>query len=249
MSAPRSRDPGHEVFFLHDPDSREAGGTRQRVPAKRGRMHQRVLGKHLLPNRRRAHSRADWHDPAAELLGKSHDVRGDALMVAAEHGAGASDACLHFIGDHDRAGAVAGLANRPEIAVRRHMDATLALDRLDDEGGGLVVDGGDGGSGVAKGNEFHAGHERLDRACGTSRGRWWLNAPRVLPWNPPIVEMMRLRPVATLANLRAASTASVPELLKKVYCSPVGAMLVSSAARSAAGLLKNAFPLMPRESS
>jgi hypothetical protein len=64
-----------------------------------------------------------------------------------------------------------------------------------------------------------------------------------------VVEMMRLRPVATFANLRAASTASVPELLKNVYCSPAGAILASSAARSAAGLLKNALPLMQSESS
>ena len=75
------------------------------------------------------------------------------------------------------------------------------------------------------------------------------SAPRVFPWYPPIVEMMRLRPVAILANLRAASTASVPELLKKVYSSPAGAISASSAARSAAGLLKNAFPLMASESS
>lgn len=56
---------------------------------------------------------------------------------------------------------------------------------------------------------------------------------------PPTVAVMRLRPVATFANVMAASTASVPGLLENVCRNPAGAISTSSAARSAAGLLKN----------
>lgn len=51
------------------------------------------------------------------------------------------------------------------------------------------------------------------------------------------------------AIFRAASTASVPEFEKKVYCRSPGAIDASSVARSAAGLEKNALPLSPMTSS
>ena len=46
------------------------------------------------------------------------------------------------------------------------------------------------------------------------------SAPRVFPWKPPIVETMRLRPVATFANLRAASTASAAGVAEEGVLQP-----------------------------
>ena len=55
----------------------------------------------------------------------------------------------------------------------------------------------------------------------------------VRPWNPRMAETIPLRPVARRANLRAASTASAPELHRKARVSPGGAMETSLSSSSA----------------
>ena len=61
-------------------------------------------------------------------------------MVAGEQRAGAAEAGLDFVADHQHVVARADLAHALEIARGRHDDAGLALDRLDEEGAGVGRD-------------------------------------------------------------------------------------------------------------
>ena len=66
-------------------------------------------------------------------------------MIAGQDPAGAAEAGLHFVGDHEHVVTSADLAHGAQVADGGHDDAGLALDRLDDEGGDVeahrVADG------------------------------------------------------------------------------------------------------------
>ena len=54
-------------------------------------------------------------------------------MLIAERCATAADASLDLVEDEQRAGGITDLSQAGEVAVRRHVHAALALNRLDDE--------------------------------------------------------------------------------------------------------------------
>ena len=81
-----------------------------------------------------AGDRADRHAGAERLRGDDQ-VGNDAVVLDREQAAGAAEAALHLVGDHDDAVRVAQLANAPEEARRHRDEAGLALHRLDDHRG------------------------------------------------------------------------------------------------------------------
>ncbi len=71
------------------------------------------------------------------------------LVVQCEHRAGAGQPGLDLVGDQQRTRLVAEPAGLGEVAVRRHHDPGLALDRLHQDGGGALGDRPRQGLGVA----------------------------------------------------------------------------------------------------
>src|SRR3989304_8567313 len=84
-----------------------------------------------------AGERPDRDDAAAERLRGRQEVGDDAPVLAAEHPARAAQTGLHFIEDQQRPSTVADLTYAAEVAVRRDDHPGLALDRLEDNGGGF----------------------------------------------------------------------------------------------------------------
>jgi hypothetical protein len=113
-------------------------------------IHHLVVGEN---RRHRVH-------PAGQGLADDHDVRSYALVLVREELAGAAEAGLDLV-DHEQHPVLVGeLAQPAEVAVRRHHDPGLALDRLDQDGRDVGVHGGRHRIGVAVGQEFEAGCER-----------------------------------------------------------------------------------------
>ena len=83
--------------------------------------------------------RAD-RQAAAERLGGRHQVGDDARVLVGPGGAGAPEAGLDLVEDQRRAGRVAALARGAQQLVGQHVHAALALDRLEDHRGGVLVD-------------------------------------------------------------------------------------------------------------
>ena len=128
--------------------------------------------------------RTDRH-AAAQALGAEQDIGLDPLVLRRPHLPGASHAALHLVTHQQDAVAVAQLPQRLQVPGRRHDVATLALDRLHENGGGalrveplgeqVVLDGrhaahGAGGLAaaevaavaVAVGDVIHLGQERRE---------------------------------------------------------------------------------------
>ena len=95
------------------------------------------------PGREQAGGRAEREagadrQAAAEALGQRDDVRLDAVGLVREPVPGAADAGLHLVEHQQRAGGGADLPGRGQVAGRRDDHAVLALDRLEDDHGGLA---------------------------------------------------------------------------------------------------------------
>ena len=85
----------------------------------------------------------------------------DARVLAGEHPAGAAESGEHFVGDHQRAEAVAERADAGQKLRRPHDHAARALQhRLDEHGRRLSPDAPRG-----------AARDRQGNRCGTSRDR------------------------------------------------------------------------------
>ena len=84
--------------------------------------------------------RAD-RQPAAERLGDGHRVGHDARVLVGPQRAGAPQAALDLVEDERGAVRVAGRARGAQDVVAELVDAALALDRLEQDGGGPLVDG------------------------------------------------------------------------------------------------------------
>ena len=84
-------------------------------------------------------ARAD-RKPSAQALGQRHDVRRHPGPLVGEQPAGTPHPALHLVQDQQEIVLVAQLAQLLEEARRRGADAALALDRLDQNGGGLLAD-------------------------------------------------------------------------------------------------------------
>src|SRR5690606_2264501 len=82
----------------------------------------------------------DREDAASESLAEDVDVGHDVLVVTGEGPPGAREAGLDLVGDHEDTAGGAQHAELAQVAVWRDDDATLALDRLEEDGDRRVVD-------------------------------------------------------------------------------------------------------------
>ena len=125
-----------EAGLQHHVEHRIGRRHRQRIAAEgRAVRARRHAGRGL----RRRKARAD-RKAAAERLGQRHDVGRDAEPLVGEQLAGAAHAGLHLVEHQQQAVVVAELAQRPEERMRRRAHAALALQRLDQDAGGVGAD-------------------------------------------------------------------------------------------------------------
>src|SRR6267378_4644327 len=71
----------------------------------------------------------------AKALGQRHDIRLYIPVLRGKHLAAATYACLHFIENQQNAVPIAQLAQARQKSIGRYYVATLALNRLDQDGG------------------------------------------------------------------------------------------------------------------
>ena len=145
----------------------QCGCARDRVAAEGGAVVAR-----LQQGRRGTESdRRSDRDSPAEPLGQGDDVGDDAGLGVREPGAGAADAGLHLVDPEQRAVPGRDLPGGGEEPGGRDDHPGLALQRLDDHGGGGVVDRCGQGVRVAVGDERDVARQRLERlAVGGLRG-------------------------------------------------------------------------------
>jgi hypothetical protein len=93
---------------------------------------------------------------AANALGDRHDVGGDAGPFMGEELAGAPDTALHFIEQQQDPMLVADLTQALEFLGRHRTHAAFALDRLDEDAGRRLADGGEERLLIAEGNLIEA---------------------------------------------------------------------------------------------
>lgn len=117
-----------EVMLLDVVEHGEAGRRRDGVAAERRGARTRIG----VGNLRRRDEGRDWR-AVAERLGHCHDVRRHAEVLDGKQLARAREARLDLVDDEQRAMRRKDLLDALEVALRRHDDARIALDRLRDE--------------------------------------------------------------------------------------------------------------------
>ena len=142
-------------------------GHAQRVAAEGGAVLAGLEdAHHLLRGQERGHR----VEAARERLADDHDVGLHVVPLVAEELAGATEARLDLVAEQH----VVLLARSRRLAQeagRRHDDARLALDRLDQEGAGVGRDGVAQGLGVAVGDDLEAGREGPEAVAVLRLGR------------------------------------------------------------------------------
>ena len=119
-----------ESLLLDDRKGLEADPRRERVAAEGRAVRAGIEDAHELARRDEGRDRVD---AAAEGLAEDQPVGPDALVLMREPAAGAPEAGLDLIEDQQHAALVADRAKLAQIALRRHDDAGLALNRLDED--------------------------------------------------------------------------------------------------------------------
>ncbi len=112
------------------PQHLQAHRARERVAAERGPV---LAGPEHAQHVAGGHDGADGHDPAPQRLAQHEHVGLHAFVLARERAAGAAQARLDLVGDQQHPVLGAQLARTAQVAVGRHDDAGLALDRLHQE--------------------------------------------------------------------------------------------------------------------
>ena len=101
-------------------------------------------------------------EAAAQPLGDGGDVRAHARLLAGEQRAGAAHAGLDLV-EHQQQAVLVAEGAQVLQALRRHRpDAALALDRLDQDGGGLGADRGVQRLVVAERHDVEARQQRIE---------------------------------------------------------------------------------------
>ncbi len=119
--------------------------------------------------------RADRH-AAGQAFGQRDAVGHQAVVFVGEEGAGAADARLDLIEQEQQPALVAEAAQALEVVEVGRVDAGLALDRLEEDAAGGLVECLSGGREVVVGYVAEAGHERREagldpRIAGGGQGR------------------------------------------------------------------------------
>jgi hypothetical protein len=153
----------HEPLLLDDLQRCQPCGAGEFVAAEGAGVQQRVFAEHLVPQRRARREGADGHHAAAQRLGKRHDVGAHARMLHAPQLARASQSRLHLVHNQHGVVAVAQFAQAGQVIVGWDADAALALNRLDDDACGLLVEVRGDGVGVAERHMHKAWQQRVER--------------------------------------------------------------------------------------
>jgi len=129
-----------------------------------------IAGREDVRQPRTADQRAD-RQPAAERLGRRHQVGDDARVLVGPQGSRASQPGLDLVVDQSGAVLVAGRPRGVQQLVVEDMNAALALDRFEQHRGGALVDGGGDGP-RGRRDRKETGHERSEgRLLGLLRRR------------------------------------------------------------------------------
>ncbi len=154
---------GLRLAGLEHGDNLAADGARERVPAEGAAVRPRRKHPEYVPVGDDCGQR---NDAASEGLAEHVDIGDDVLVVARERPPSAAQSRLDLVGDQQRAGARAQVPHGGEIAVRRHDHAGFALDGLDQDTDGAIVDGRGHGRDVAVRNAAEARRERPEVLIG-----------------------------------------------------------------------------------
>ena len=125
-----------ETLVFDHFDRRDPGRGGDRVPAERRGVHPATQARRQFFRR---HHRAR-RDSAAERLGQRDHVRNDVEILIREPFSGAPHPRLHFVENEEHVVFIAKSAQPFEEARRRNADAAFALNRLDHNRRGFVVD-------------------------------------------------------------------------------------------------------------
>ena len=111
----------------------------------------------LLGRQARAHREA-----AADALGRRHDVGRHAIIFIGVEIAGARDPALHLVEHQHQVALVARVAQAVDEFLRRRADPALALDRLEQEAGGILVDRAERGLEIVELDDLEARQQRRE---------------------------------------------------------------------------------------
>ena len=129
---PRARP---QVLGFHRLDRRERRRARDRFAAIGAAQPTGVDGVHDLG----ATGDGRQRHTAGNALGGGDEVGHDALVVTGEPVAGPAEAGLHLVGDEEDVVLAAPIGQRRKETPRRGDETALALDRLDDDCGGVLL--------------------------------------------------------------------------------------------------------------
>ena len=131
------------VLAFEDVQRGQRRAARERVAGVRVRVQEaarRVVVVEGLVDRVGGEHRRQRQRAAGQALGQADEVRPDARLLVREHRAGAAEAHRDLVDDQVHAEAVAQRARLAQVGRVVHRHARRALhQRLDDEGGGLLV--------------------------------------------------------------------------------------------------------------
>ncbi len=127
----------HELLVLDDAQRLEGHARRERIAAE-GRTV--ASGTHQVEHRRARDECGDREQAAAQGLADDDGVGTDAFVHVGEPGAGAAEARLDLVDDQQDVARGAQFARGAQEAWRRRDDAGFALDRLDQDRAGVLVD-------------------------------------------------------------------------------------------------------------
>ena len=151
-------DVGQELVVGDDVEHRLARRHRQRVAAVgRAVGADHHAGRRFLGRQAGAHREA-----AADALGAGQDVGRDAILLIGVERAGAGDAALHLVEHQHQVALVAGLAKALDERLAGRADAALALHRLEQEAGGIVVDRRQRRVEIVELDDLEAGQQRRE---------------------------------------------------------------------------------------
>ncbi len=156
----RGRDVLHQALLLDHVERRERGGAGERRAAEGGAV---VAGLEEIRVRLSHPDRPDGETPA-ETLGHADRVGLHARVLVGVETPGAADAALHLVEQQHEPVLVAEPPQAAEEFRRARHDAALALDGLDEDRGGGVVDQRRERRHVVEFAEREAGHERTEAA-------------------------------------------------------------------------------------
>ena len=132
--------PGGAFLELTSSQHRHHGVTDRRRKGVAAERRAVLAGMQHPENVAIGHHRGQRYHAAAQGLAEQIDVGHHVPVVAGKGPAGAGQAGLNFVGDHENVSGRADLAYFRQVVIRRHDDAGFALDRLQQDCDGVLVD-------------------------------------------------------------------------------------------------------------